>query len=1153
MMAQSRNSEKTYPMWRRLTKILLWTALGAVLAVYGLLTCVVSVLSPDKLTPLVTRAVNKVVDAKVEFGRVELSAKTSYPFLCLTVDSLCVTNPDIRSMMSDTALHLPGYADTLLTVRRFVGEVNMPKLIAGKIDIHNVDFSGPSVNIVIVNDSVNNFNIIKDSLPDTQSSGSVDMANISLKRFAISDARDFRFYNVSEDIEASVGVETLLERGNDRPTYMLTFNGDFASRLLHDYNILRLPVTLDGEVRWSGDNPHKIGLADFTLGLSWMKILFSLDVDFGEQLIVENFTATCDGIVVNDLMAFVPDEISRKYELQSLRTDAQMSLKITLDSLFNLDRDSIPFATITTDLSPCHLTYGKARFERLAASVIARLRGNDLNAATVTLDHLDVAGPATKLFISGEACNLADDPEFDVNIEGYTNLAKLPPPLLKHIAGFISGKVSASVNVKGRASMFGRNNFHKLHFEGDIDGSRLYWLAPDTANMVVINDACLKFGSNVRYEGSKDLLAATIKVDTAEVLTGGVTINVSALSLGLGVSNQKRSADTTIVVPMGGGLKIAGLTVTSITDSAGARFRDIGGRVVMRRFKDMKRVPEFLLDLSIDRMSAGSRDARMLFSGSKLHVDLHKKPQRKSALRRTADSISRSRPDLSPDSVYALALAHRRNHHSKHHRVHAEMTDSLTEIIEWGTTKAFSKFLLGWQINGSLTSRRAGLFTPYFPLRNRLNNLNIVFNNDTILIKQLAYKVGRTDFLADGRISNVKGALTAKQRLSPLKVEFETLSDTVDVNQLAGAFFRGAAHRKKHAHDDFASLDVVDNDSLFEREISGAYVNAPDSIAPFIIPANIQADVKMRANNILYSDLLLHDLAGNVLLYDGAVNLHQMTAASDVGSLDLSALYSAPKAEDMRFGFGLKVNRFDIARFVDLVPALDSIMPLLRDISGIINADLAATVDISPDMTLDLPTLTAAVKLQGDSLQLIDKGTFKTIAKWLMFKDKQRNIIDHMNVEVIISDSEMRLFPFIFDIDRYKIGVQGHNDLALNFNYLISVLKSPLPFKFGITIKGNPDHYKIRLGRAKFDEKQALERRLEVDTARVNLIDQIENVFRRGVRKAEFARLNLPSNSKAALDIDLEDNPISASDSLLFIQEGLIPAPAVNDVGTPKK
>ena len=521
-------------------------------------------------------------------------------------------------------------------------------------------------------------------------------------------------------------------------------------------------------------------------------------------------------------------------------------------------------------------------------------------------------------------------------------------------------------------------------------------------------------------------------------------------------------------------------------------------------------------------------------------------------MRRSIDSIQRARPDLSPDSVIALAIARRRSHHSAHKRVHAEMTDSATEIIDWGTSKALGKLLLDWAINGKLTTNRARLFTLHFPLRNRLDNLDISFNNDSILLHKLAYKVGRSDFLADGRISNLKRGLTSRRALSPLKIELDAVSDTVDVNQIADGFFRGAAFSKDRSlsTDD---LDVVDNESLFDRELNRENTEKIDTIAPILLPINIEAEIKLRANSVLYSDLLLNDMTGNILLYDGALNLHQLQASSDIGSVDLSALYSAPTPDDMRFGFGLNVNRFDIARFVDFVPAVDSIMPLLRDISGIIDADIAATVDVSPDMTLDLPSLTAAIKLQGDSLQLLDADTFKTIAKWLLFKDKQKNIIDRMTVEMIISDNQMQLFPFIFDIDRYKIGVQGHNDLALNFNYQISVLKSPLPFKFGITIKGNPEDYKIRLGRAKFNEQQAIERQFVVDTARVNLIDQIENVFRRGVRRSKFAKLKLPASAATAADINLEEDQVSASDSLLFIKEGLIPAPVPTDTVAPTK
>jgi hypothetical protein len=213
----------------------------------------------------------------------------------------------------------------------------------------------------------------------------------------------------------------------------------------------------------------------------------------------------------------------------------------------------------------------------------------------------------------------------------------------------------------------------------------------------------------------------------------------------------------------------------------------------------------------------------------------------------------------------------------------------------------------------------------------------------------------------------------------------------------------------------------------------------------------------------------------------------------------------------------------------------------LRDFSGVISADIAATSNITRSMDIDMPSLQAAIKLSGDSLVLIDPETFKIMSKWLMFKDKNKNVIDHMDVQLTVEDNVMQLYPFIFDFDRYRLGVQGSNDLAMNFNYHVAVLKSPIPFKFGINIKGNTDKYKIRLGRAKLNEKTALQI-AATDTTRVNLVHQIQNVFRRGVRTANFARVNV-SDIKRAASINLSEDTLSHLDSLRFIQEGLIPAP----------
>ena len=154
-------------------------------------------------------------------------------------------------------------------------------------------------------------------------------------------------------------------------------------------------------------------------------------------------------------------------------------------------------------------------------------------------------------------------------------------------------------------------------------------------------------------------------------------------------------------------------------------------------------------------------------------------------------------------------------------------------------------------------------------------------------------------------------------------------------------------------------------------------------------------------------------------------------------------------------------------------------------------------------------------------------------------------MIDNMTVEILVENSMLELFPFMFDIDRYRLGIMGSNDMAFNFNYHVSVLKSPLPFKFGLTVKGNADDMKIRVGKAKFKENMAGTRVAIVDTTRVNLLNQIENVFRRGVASARLGNLDVNRDRLNGVmeNIDAAADTISHADSLLLIKEGILPAP----------
>lgn len=197
----------------------------------------------------------------------------------------------------------------------------------------------------------------------------------------------------------------------------------------------------------------------------------------------------------------------------------------------------------------------------------------------------------------------------------------------------------------------------------------------------------------------------------------------------------------------------------------------------------------------------------------------------------------------------------------------------------------------------------------------------------------------------------------------------------------------------------------------------------------------------------------------------------------------------------------------NIGKLVDFIPSLDTIVPMLRSFKGMVDFDAAAEAVLDSNLNVKIPTLRAAMHIKGDSLVLMDGETFAEISKTLMFKNKKRNVFDSISVNLTVKDGNVTVYPFLLQIDRYKAAVGGTQGLDMNFNYHISVLKSPLPFKAGVNITGNLDNMKIRIGKAKYKDAVTPVAIRKVDSTRVNMGQEIIHSFERVMNRAYRGRL----------------------------------------------
>lgn len=1102
--------------WFKPIKYLLWALLAVVLLIIVAVSTAVYMLTPERLTPLVNRYGSEMLDyGAINVRRVELTFWSTFPDFKLQVDSLSVTSTALNGC---NIAGIPDDAGNLLSVEKLSGNIDLKSLISGKIEIGDVIIVRPNVNIVQATPVLANYNVMTPSDEKTDTiSKKASLPPISINRFIIEGVAPISYISLPDSIEAKLSVNLIRLSGDGTALYRLRADSDIDARFGSIQMLAGEKIELNGQFSWSPDRPGRIVADNVVLGLGDVKLSSSFDAEFTDSLRITDMELSLHPVLLTSVITRLPVELREAYK--GLNTDMSVSADVRLTAPYTVGDTTalLPDLDLTITVPHSSLSLTDALSLRaVELSAHASVNGRNLDASRIGIDRLFIDGMGGNASISATITSPMSDPLINGRFKGRVDLKKLPAIVTDGFEGEISGLLHADTDFKVRKSYLSSKTFHRAKISGAATLSDFNVTIPSDTLSAYAGTINLRFGTSngfVRDSVRIDsLLTVSIAVDTASVAYQEIRLALSDAKFGIGCRNTTASADTSAINPIGASLKIGSVRYISDLDSVKCFLRELHGGASLRRYADNARVPQLSLGVKAGRTIYGDAITRLILRDGQFGVTAHLRKPRRQKLAAGQDSVRVARRKHRIDSI----------------------ENSGEERLDLSVDNSTAKLLRRWNVKGSVKARSARLFTPYFPLRNRLRNVDMTFTTDSVVLTNATLRSGHSDFTVSGAITNIRRTLIGHSR-KPLGLKLDIKSDTIDVNQLVDAALRGAAFAQR---SDSVTLAYTDDDAQLDAQLDSAM---GDETAALLIPVNIDAELNMRGNNIIYSDITLHDFVGALMIYNGALNLRNLSARTEIGKASLNAMYYAPSIRDITFGLGLKLDRFQIDKVAKIIPTVDSLMPLMRDFGGVVDANLAATASVDSLMNIDLPSMKAALKLTGDSLVVLDPDTYKTIAKWLMFKNKNRNMIDHMEVELAVENSRLELYPFMFDFDRYRLGVMGHNDMSMNLNYHVSVLKSPIPFKFGINIGGQADNMKIRIGRAKFKENMVGHSVAIADTTRINLVKEFEKLFRRGINGTKMRGFKFNRPSSTAVDsVDIKSDTISSTDSLYFIKEGLL-------------
>ena len=317
----------------------------------------------------------------------------------------------------------------------------------------------------------------------------------------------------------------------------------------------------------------------------------------------------------------------------------------------------------------------------------------------------------------------------------------------------------------------------------------------------------------------------------------------------------------------------------------------------------------------------------------------------------------------------------------------------------------------------------------------------------------------------------------------------------MNANQLLAAYTTGMNFT---GSDSEAYEDIEDEAFMEDIELDSSAVSAAPAL--IVVPGNLNADIRLAARNIDYSDLHIDLMTADLIMKDRCVQISNTRAQTNMGEIDMEGFYATRSKKDIKAGFSLNFKDITAEKVINLMPSIDTLMPLLKSFGGMLDCELAATAQLDTSMNLIMPSINGIMRIGGEDLYVKDNDLFKKMAKLLVFKDKKEGHIDRMTVEGIIKDSKVEVFPFIVEMDRYMLGLSGVQNMDMSFRYHASLIKSPFLIKVGMDVYGPDfDNMKFKLGKPKYKSRNVPVFSAVIDDTKINLVESMRNVFDKGV------------------------------------------------------
>jgi AsmA protein len=375
--------------------------------------------------------------------------------------------------------------------------------------------------------------------------------------------------------------------------------------------------------------------------------------------------------------------------------------------------------------------------------------------------------------------------------------------------------------------------------------------------------------------------------------------------------------------------------------------------------------------------------------------------------------------------------------------------------------------------SGKLTLKNIGLRSEFLPEQFVIKTGIFRFDNDKIWFEKFDSRLGTSDIMMDGHLSNVVNYFLSEKQV--LKGKFTFRSNQLVVDEfIAPASETSGETRKPEQSVSSTSSGVV------------------------VIPDNIEIGLNADVKKIIFGTLEIRDFNSVVEVQKGLLLLKSMNFGLAGCKVSMDASYGSINTDKAFFDFHVKAEDFDILRAYNEVPLFRSLSTSAGKCEGIVSLEYALKGSLDQGMRPIFPSLEGGGVLSLKKVKVIGLKLFTAMSKNLSKEKISNPDLSKVEIKSSIKNNVITLERTKMKIAGFRFRVEGESNFNGSLNLKTRLGLPPLGI-VGIPIRvlGTQENPKFKYGRGVND--------LDVETTEYT--DEVPKEFLDKIKSAKEEEL----------------------------------------------